>query len=424
MEVINLDTIRAAAYCRYSSDNQREESITAQIHAIKEYCLKKGYIISKVYCDEAKSATTDQRPNFQELITDSELDLFDVVIVHKLDRFARNRYDSAFYKRKLRINNIRLESVLEQLDDSPESIILESVLEGMAEYYSKNLAREVRKGLRENADKAIHNGGRPLYGLKVNPETRKYEIDENRYKAVVMYFEGVAAGIPLARIAKQINDAGYRTFTGQKFKVTSFDTWAYNRKYKGDYVWDVSSKKNAEGKRNSHSRKPIEEQTIIPNAIPPIISKELWEKVNKLMEVRRHKGGQMKAKTIYLLSGKVFCEYCKSTVVGESYKSRNNFYSYYKCSGKCGNRNVPKEKLEDIVISQLNNLCFTPEAMKSIAKKVQNLYAERYRSINSEIEPIKKEICILEDKINNWIDAIGEGLLDKTILADKIIELA
>ena len=215
---------RAVAYCRYSSDNQREESITAQLHAFEEYCIRKGYISVKTYTDEAKSATTDQCSNFQKMIKDCELKLFDKVIVHKLDRFARNRYDSAFYKRRLRINEVNVESVLEHLDNSPESVILESVLEGMNEYYSKNLAREVRKGLKENANKALHNGGRPPYGFILNPQTKQYEIDESWYKAVQMYFEGVAAGITLSEIARRINQAGFRTFTGDKFKITSFDT--------------------------------------------------------------------------------------------------------------------------------------------------------------------------------------------------------
>ena len=131
--------MKAAIYARYSSDNQREESIEAQVRAIKEYADKNGIIITKVYTDEAKSATTDNRPKFLEMIKDSEFRLFDAVIVHKLDRFSRDRYDSAYYKRVLKKNGVRLISVLEHLDDSPESIILESVLQGMAEYYSKNL---------------------------------------------------------------------------------------------------------------------------------------------------------------------------------------------------------------------------------------------------------------------------------------------
>lgn len=328
----------------------------------------------------------------------------------------------AFYKRRLRINEVNVESVLEQLDNSPESIILESVLEGMAEYYSKNLAREVRKGLEENANKVIHNGGRPPYGFKINPQTKQYEIDESRYRAVQMYFEGVAAGTSLSEIARRINNAGFRTYTGDSFKITSFDTWTYNRKYKGDYTWDVSSKKDEEGKRNSHKKKPIDQQTVIPGILPIIIPVELWERVNSLMKIRQKTDGRLKAKTIYLLSGKVLCANpeCKHSYIGESYISRGNFYAYYKCAGKCGNKNVKKEILEDLVVSKLIETCFTPEAMKNISLRVKAMYAERRSTVDNEIKPLINEIKSLESKIDNWIDSIGEGALDKTILASKI----
>jgi len=419
-----MKLIRAAAYGRYSSDNQREESITAQLRAIEEHCKKKGYVLVKTYTDEARSATTDNRASFQQMISDSELDIFDVVLVHKLDRFARNRYDSAFYKRKLKLNKVSVESILEQLDNSPESVILESVLEGMAEYYSMNLAREVRKGLSENANNALHNGGRPLYGLKVNPQTKKYEIDETRCGAVRIYFEGVVSGMKLADIAREINAAGFRTYTGNEFKVTSFDTWAYNRKYKGDYVWDASSKKDDEGKRNGHKRKPLEQQTVIPGAIPAIIPVELWEKVNAMMVKRANNSekAKLRAKHVYLLSGKVFCgnPECGKTFAGETYTSRGKQYAYYKCSGKCGNKSVDKSLLETTAIEQLDNFCFTDEAMRTIALRVSELYRERRINVDDEIEPIQKEIQTLDGRLSNWIDAIGDGLLDKNVLAGKI----
>ena len=417
-----MSIIRAVGYPRYSSDNQREESITAQIKAIEEYCKRKGYVLVNIYPDEAKSATTDNRENFQRMIEDSAKGLFDVVVVHKLDRFARNRFDSAFYKRKLKLNGVRVESVLEQLDDSPESIILESVLEGMSEYYSKNLSREVMKGLNENAALAIHNGGRPPYGLKVNPETRKYEIDEKRYRAVQMYFEGLDAGLPRAEIARRINQAGFRTYTGEKFKVTSFDTWATNPKYKGDYVWNVSSSKDEEGKRNSHKKKPLEEQIVIKGAIPAIVSEELWERVNEKLKKREHNSekARLRAKTVYLLSGKVFCSQCGSQISGESYSSRGRQYAYYKCSGKCGNKGMPKQLLEGIVIEKLIEVCFSPEAMVAIVEKVRNLYIEKKNQVADDTAPLKQEIASLDSKINNWIDAIGDGLLDRRVLAEKI----
>src|SRR5690554_3465860 len=159
--------LKAAAYARYSSDNQREESIEAQLRAIREYCERNGIQLIKIYTDEARSATTDDRPDFLQMIQDSSMGLFSAVIVHKLDRFSRDRYDSAFYKRKLKKNGVRLISMLEPLDGSPESIILESVLEGMNEYYSKNLARETMKGMKEKALKCRHLGGKAPLGYDV-----------------------------------------------------------------------------------------------------------------------------------------------------------------------------------------------------------------------------------------------------------------
>jgi len=262
---------RVVAYVRYSSDNQRQESLDAQIRAIEEHCNRKGYTLLKTYRDEAKTATSDNRPDFQRMIADSADRLFDRVIVHKLDRFARDRYDSAFYRRQLKRNGAQLESVLEQFDNSPESIILESVLEGMAEYYSKNLARETRKGMKENALKGKHAGGRPPYGYRVEPETLKLEIDEHAAKAVRLYFELTASGKSLQFVADNLNEMGYRTQRGNRFSKNSFDGWARNRKYIGDYTWDVASTKDDDGRRNSHSPKPLDEQIIVEGVIPPII---------------------------------------------------------------------------------------------------------------------------------------------------------
>lgn len=149
------------AYARYSSDNQREESITAQLRAIHNWADANGHIIVKEYIDEALSARTDKRPNFLKMIEDSKTEDWNGVVVHKLDRFSRNRYNSAVYKKTLKDNNKKLFSVLEKLDDSPESIIMEAMLEGLSEYYSANLAREVKKGLNENALDCKHNGGTP-----------------------------------------------------------------------------------------------------------------------------------------------------------------------------------------------------------------------------------------------------------------------
>ena len=138
--MIRTSNNKVALYARFSSDNQRTESIDAQIRAMTTYCKQHNFLIVDTYIDEAKSATTDKRPSFQKMISDSSNKTFDILLVHKLDRFARNRYDSAVYKRELKKNGVTVYSVLENLDDSPESIMMEAVLEGMSEYYSQNLA--------------------------------------------------------------------------------------------------------------------------------------------------------------------------------------------------------------------------------------------------------------------------------------------
>lgn len=164
--------MKAVIYARYSSDNQREESIEGQLRECKEYAEKNGITILRSYIDRALSAKTDNRPEFQKMVQDSAKGLFDTVLVWKLDRFARNRYDSAHYKAQLRKNGVKVVSATENISDGPEGIILESMLEGMAEYYSAELAQKINRGLRENALKGKNNGGRIPLG---------YQLGEDRY---------------------------------------------------------------------------------------------------------------------------------------------------------------------------------------------------------------------------------------------------
>jgi len=264
-------TPRAVLYARFSSDNQREESIEAQLRAMHDYCKRNCIVIIQEYCDRAKSATTDDRPEFLKMITASKSGDFDFAIVHKLDRFSRNRYDSAFYKRELKKNGVQLLSVLEQMDDSPESIILESVLEGMSEYYSKNLAREVMKGMRESAMACRYVGGWVPYGFRVDKETHKYIIDEYETEAVKMIFRDVADGCGYNVVLNKLNAMGYRTRLGNTFSKETLYEMLRNEKYNGVYVFSRASSKNESGRRNNHKDKPEDEQIRIPG-----VCRRLW----------------------------------------------------------------------------------------------------------------------------------------------------
>ena len=151
--------MKAVIYARYSSDNQREESIEGQLRECTAFAEKNDFTVLHHYIDRAVSAKTDNRPEFQNMIRDSAKKLFDVVIVWKLDRFARNRYDSARYKNTLKKNGVRVISATETISNGPDGIILESVLEGFAEYYSAELSEKVVRGMTDNVLKGKFNGG-------------------------------------------------------------------------------------------------------------------------------------------------------------------------------------------------------------------------------------------------------------------------
>ena len=351
--------IRVACYARYSTNMQKELSISAQLRAMKEYCDDNGWIIVKKYVDRAFSATTDKRPQFQQMIEDSSKKEFDIVLVHKLDRFARNRYDSCLYKQKLRKNGVRLCSVLEHIDNTPESILLEGLLESINEFYSANLARESMKSLKENARKCLHNGGSPGLGYDVD-ETQHIVLNKGEAKIVVMIFSMYLSGYSCKDIAKQLNEEGYLTKAGNPFTQYSIYTIIRNEKYTGVYIYNRAEAKGYDHKRNSHKSKPPEEIIRIEGGIPAIISKEVWETAQKK---RMDKSRRLKnSKTIYLLSGKLFCGECGSKMYGSiRYRYSADPFYMYACHTKkinCSNpKEIDKNSLEEYVISLIRKHC-------------------------------------------------------------------
>ena len=254
-----LNIPRVALYARFSSDNQRTESIDAQIRAMKKHCQHEHWQVVATYVDEAKSATTDKRPQFQQMIADSAKGTFDIVLVHKLDRFSRNRYDSAIYKKRLKKNQVRLCSVLERIDDnSPESILMESLLDGLNEYYSKNLSRETRKGLTENALQGKSTGGCPPVGFDFD-KNNHLVINEHEAEAIRAIFEMYANGYGYTDILNFLHENGYKTKRGTPFLKTSLVTILANEKYAGVYVYNQAVPRKLKNPAYKGKKKPEEE---------------------------------------------------------------------------------------------------------------------------------------------------------------------
>ena len=196
--------MNAVIYARYSSDSQREESIEGQLRECHEYAEKKGITIVQEYIDRALSASkdTEKRLDFQRMIRDSAKRQFEIVLVWKLDRFARDRYDSAHYKNILKKNGVKVLSATEPISEGPEGIILEAMLEGMAEYYSAELSQKIHRGQKENALKCVNNGGAIPLGYKLGND-QKLEIDPVAAPIVQEIFRRYAEGETIREIRNQ-----------------------------------------------------------------------------------------------------------------------------------------------------------------------------------------------------------------------------
>lgn len=276
---------KAVIYARYSSRNQREESIEGQLRECKEYAIKNGFTVVDEYIDRAISGKTDNRPSFQKLIKDSDRQQFDAVIMYTLDRFARNRYDSAVYKSKLKKNGVKVFYAKQEISDNPEGIILESVLEGMAEYYSENLSRSIKRGMKENALQCKSNGHAKVLGYTIGQDG-KFEIDPLGAKIVNEIFQMYADGKSANQIIIHCNEKGYKTSRGNSFNKNSFRTMLNNEKYIGIY-------KHAD--------------VVIPDGMPVIVDKALFDKVQATFKHNSTARAKNKAKEAYLLTTKIFC---------------------------------------------------------------------------------------------------------------------
>ena len=306
----------AVIYARYSSHNQTEQSIEGQLRVCHEYAQREGFTIVGEYIDRAISGKTDDRPDFQRMISDSRKRAFQYVIVYKLDRFARNRYDSAVYKHKLKQNGVKVVSAMENIGDNPESIILEAVLEASAEYYSLELAQKIKRGMRESALKGQFCGGGIPFGYK--SAGGRLVIDEAKAPFVKKAFEQYAAGVPQKQIIEELNAVGLRNRNGKPFGNTALQVALQSEKYIGILRWN---------------------DIVIENGCPALIDRETFDKVQERIKQNKREGGKNKAKIEYLLTSKVFCGYCGGTVTGVSGTGRHGDIHYYYC---CRNRRLRK----------------------------------------------------------------------------------
>ena len=381
----------AVIYARYSSDNQREESIEGQIRECTAYAEKNGITIVKHYIDRALSAKTDNRPEFQQMIKDSEKRLFDIVLVWKLDRFARNRYDSAHYEYQLERNHVKLVSATEPISEGPAGIMVKSMLTGMAEYYSAELSEKVVRGMTENVLKGKYNGGTIPIGYTVDEE-KFFQIDPLKAPFVVEVFQRYNDGATMKELMNWLNDSGVTTNRNQKFTYNSIQTLLTNRRYIGENRF---------------------KDIVMPDSIPAIVDKDLFEEVQLKIKKNSRAPARHKAEDDYLLTTKLFCGMCGAMMFGECGTGRNKVvHHYYKCATAkrfktCKKKTVRKEWLEDLVIAETMKLIQDDAVIDAIVAEVMELQDQE----NTTLPLLEKQMREVENGIENMLNAIQAGVL-------------
>ena len=388
---------KGVIYARYSSDRQNEQSIAGQVDVCKEWAKNNEIDIIHIYHDEALSGKTDKRPDFQRMIRDAKNKKFDYIIVYKLDRFARNRYDSAIYKAQLKKYDVRILSAMENIADGPEGIILESVLEGMAEYYSANLAQNVLRGMQQRAELGKYLGGTVPLGYTIDTD-KNYVIDEDSASIVKLIYKMYADGNTIKEICQVLNGAGHKSSKGKKFTYNSLHRILTNAKYIGEY--------NHMG-------------VVMENAIPKIIDDNTFEKVQQRVKRNKRAPASSKSSVNFYLTGKLFCGKCGSNMVGDSGTSRTGaIHYYYSCAKKkkrqgCSKKTVKKDWIEQLITDITINQVLTDENIEFLSQKAYEIY-EKERNDISEITALKNTLQDVQKTIDNIMNAIEQGIITDT----------
>lgn len=392
-------------YLRFSSERQSEQSIEGQLRDCITYCKSNNYRITAIYVDRATTARKDveKRVHFQQMINDSSSHLWEYVIVWKLDRFARNRTDSAMFKFRLRKNGVRVLSATEHISENPEGIILEAVLEGMAEFYSAELSQKITRGMRESAMKCHSIGGHVPLGYKI--EEHKLVIDPATAHIVQEAFQLYANGESIADICRIFNTKGYLTAKGVPFNRSSFKSIFRNERYIGVYKY---------------------KDFRVEDGIPAIIDKPLFETVRSRLSENAQAPARGKAKVDYLLAGKLFCGHCGASMNGESGTSRTGaVYNYYACytrkrQHKCDKKPLKKDLIEWAVAQDAMDL-LTDEVIEELAD-MAIAQSDRDLKENTRIPELTARMGEVEEAIFNITKAIEKGVASDTLL-DRLTTL-
>jgi site-specific DNA recombinase len=426
---MNNQSKRVIVYARVSSDRQDVDlSITAQLKALREYAARNGYTVIKEFVDEAESGRSTARPAFREMISlaRSKHAPFEIILVWKLSRFARNREDSIIYKSLLRKQGIQVVSINEHIEDTPTGRLMEGIIEVIDEFYSSNLAQDITRGLRENASRGFFNGSRAAFGymrkkIKDGEKSRNtLEPDPDKAPIIKRIFDEITAGKGLKEIAKGLNKDGVLAPAGGKWGKQRLHKILINEAYIGRLVY---------GKRHESKANLKLPPVVKDNAWPAIIDQQMFEKAQSALNSRAPKITHPRVTSSnYLLSGLIKCHKCGAAYIG--YGAKSGKFHYYVCGttyskGKdtCPSQHLPKEKIERYITDKVKGYILTDENLTELVRLSNIEIDSTHKKSEGQLAVIDREAEEWEGRLDRIYDFIETKTVDSTRMAQRLEEV-
>lgn len=413
-----MNFLNAVAYCRYSTDNQTENSIAYQLNAIEKYCAEHHMNLIDVYSDEAKSGINTNRDGLQRLIQDVKSGKFQAVVLYDQTRLSRNVVDWFSLRETLQNNNIQIHAVHSQIGgdiNNPTVFLNESVSAIFGQMHVLQTREKTIDGVASKARQAEFCGGIPPLGYDI--ENGKYVINPIEADCIRLIFSMYAGGYSYNNIIDELDRKKYRSKRGRKIGNNALYWILRNERYIGDFVYNQKQYKVL-GKRQYIKENPPEKVIRIPNAIPAIIDKTTWNIVQNRLSNRKMNAANC-AKREYLLSGLIKCGECGSTYFGFTSTNKGGRpTSYYSCSRKrrlrdCHSKNVKSDELETVVLSIIKEYVLSDNFINQCAAVMEKEYKQ-----NSKVIPkLKNEISYLERSMDNLIRSIEKGIAEEKIFS-------
>jgi len=409
-------------YARVSSERQDVDlSISAQLKALREYAAKNSHYVVKEYVDEAESGRTSQRPSFREMIASARRSdrPFDLILVWKYSRFARNREDSILFKAMLRKAGVQVVSINEPFEDTPTGRLLEAMIESLDEFYSANLAEEVTRGMRESASRGFYVSSYAPYGYRKTKvrdgakERATLEIEPGQANVVKRIFQEIVNGKGMMEIAKGLNRDGIAAPRSKGWGKTTIHKILSNEAYLGNLVW---------GQQSTRGLVPIRVEKVWPSIIDHDTFRQADARLKDRAFVRVH---PKRVASNYLLSGLAKCGHCGKALVGQDAKGGQ--FHYYVCgtmikkgAGSCSAAYLNRDKFEQLVITKIKEHILTYENLKELARLVNEEmdsaageYRRRLMSVTDEYDKVSR-------RLDRLYDALETGTITLQDLSPRI----